>query len=149
VVTEPDWPLWLELVPDELVPELLDEPLESSDELVLDEPSSELVVELLVPPSSVWLCEPLDPDDVVVVVAVLEPPLLPRAATASQAATKVASAPAATRRRMRRRRLLMGGVGSCMTGMVDPEPWILLGIRSGSRKSPRPGARAYGESNVT
>jgi hypothetical protein len=120
-----------ELLPEEPLPEsLADEPLPDEPE-----PSSEPLVALLAPPSSLWLCEPLDPDDVVPLAAVLEPPPLPRAATASQAAMKVASAPAATRRRRVRRRWLMGGVGSCMSRMVDPQPWILLGIRSGSRKS--------------
>jgi hypothetical protein len=147
-------PLSEPLVPDELpaLPEPLEEPLLVPLSELLDEPSSEpLLVELsfelvvllleplvvLAPPSSLWLCEPLDPDDVVLVAAVVELPPLPRAATASQAATKVASTPAATRRRRVRRRRLMGGVGSCMSTMVDPEPWILLGIRSGSRKSLR------------
>jgi hypothetical protein len=138
------------------------EPLAESSELLVE--SSELVpesVDVLAPPSSLWLCVPLEPDEVVV-AAVDELPPLPRAATASQAATKVASTPAATRRRRVRRRRLMGGVGSCMTSMVDRQPWILLGIRSGSRKRPRFGhipARGvpeamtvvspYGESNVT
>jgi hypothetical protein len=125
-VTEPDWD-WLDC----------DELLELSSELLVE--SSELVpdpLDVLVAPSSLWLCVPLEPDEVVV-AAVVELPPLPRAATASQAATKVASAPAATRRRRMRRRWLMGGLGSCTTSMVDRQPWILLGIRSGSRKSLR------------
>jgi hypothetical protein len=161
VVTELDW-LWLEPLEEEL-PELpldellLDElpelPLDVLPELVpvslLVELSSELVVELssellvvlssslelLVPPS-VWLCVPLVPDEPVL-EAVVEVPLLPRAATASHAATNVASAPAATRRRRMRRRWLMGDVGRCMSSMLRGQPWILLGIRSGSRKSLR------------
>jgi hypothetical protein len=135
---EPDW-LWFELL-DELLPELLlDELLPVS---LLVEPSSELLVvvssvlelELL---SSVWVCVPLDPDEPELAAVVVELPPLPRAATASQAATKVASAPAATRRRRMRRRWLMGEVGRCMSSMVRREPWILLGIRSVSRKSLR------------
>jgi hypothetical protein len=141
VVTESDWD-WLDC--DELLEllsaplELLSEPLEPVSELVEPlEESSELVpepVDVLVPVSSLWLRVSLEPDDVVV-AAVGELPPLPRAATASQAATKVASAPAATRRRTMRRRRLMGGFGSCMTSMVDRQPWILLGIRSGSRRA--------------
>jgi hypothetical protein len=149
VVTESDWLFELleelssELLLEELSSELLDELL---SELV-DEPSSEL----LVPPSSVWLWVLVDPDDVVLVAAVVELPPLPRAATASQAATKVASTPAATLRRRMRRRWLVGDVGRCMDTMVDSEPWILLGIRSGSRKSHHRGeVRAdQAESNVT
>jgi hypothetical protein len=114
--------------------ELLSELLEPVSELVEPLEESSEPVDVLVPVSSLWLCVPLEPDDVGV-AAVVELPPLPRAATASQAATKVASAPAATRRRTMRRRRLMGGFGSCMTSMVDRQPWILLGIRSGSRKS--------------
>jgi hypothetical protein len=131
VVTEPDWLL----------------------ELLLEELLSELLLELVVPLSSVWLWVPVDPDDVVVLVAaVVELPPLPRAATASQAATKVASTAAATLRRRMRRRWLVGDVGRCMDTMVDPEPWILLGIRSVPGKSgPRRRAEraAQAESNVT
>jgi hypothetical protein len=139
VVTEPDW-LWLELL-DELLPESVDELPES---LLVELPASPVVelssvleLELLVPLSSVWLCVPVDPDEPEVVAAVVELPPLPRAATASQAATKVASTPAATRRRRMRRRRLMGEVGRCMSSMVRRQPWILLGIRSGSGKSLR------------
>jgi hypothetical protein len=129
VVTEPDWLL-----------ELL-------SELLLEEPLSELLLELVVPLSSDWLWVPVDPDDVVVLVAAVELPPLPRAATASHAATKVASTPAATLRRRMRKRWLVGDVGRCMDTMVDPEPWILLGIRSGSRKSHHRGR--HGLSKVT
>jgi hypothetical protein len=135
VVTGPDWLL-----------ELL-------SELLLEEPLSELLLELVVPLASVWLWVPVDPDDVVVLVAaVAELPPLPRAATASQAATKVASTPAATLRRRMRKRWLVGDVGRCMDTMVDPEPWILLGIRSAPGKAGprRRGERAaHAESNVT
>jgi hypothetical protein len=138
VVTEPDWLL-------ELLSELLlEEPLSE----LLEEPSPEPLLEPVVPVLSVWLWVPVDPDDVVVLVAaVVELPPLPRAATASQAATKVASTPAATLRRRMRKRWLVGDVGRCMDTMVDPEPWILLGIRSGSGKSRHRGR--YGLSNVT
>jgi hypothetical protein len=112
--------------------------LELLSELLLEELLSELLLELVVPLSSDWLWVPVDPDDVVVLVAaVVELPPLPRAATASHAATKVASTPAATLRRRMRKRWLVGDVGRCMDMMVDPEPWILLGIRSAPGKSRR------------